>query len=111
MIYSKQTPRHVVASDTDSAYFCLTPLLAKIYPEHESMNRTEKINILLKISEKIQTEANNRLTENSQEIFNIHNKHYFVLKQEVIAEKAYWSGKRRYAMYIVNKEGIEIEEL
>ncbi len=27
------------------------------------------------------------------------------------AEKAYWSGKRRYAMYIVNKEGISIEEL
>jgi DNA polymerase elongation subunit (family B) len=37
--------------------------------------------------------------------------HHFVLKQEVIAEKAYWSGKRRYAMYIVNKEGISIEEL
>jgi hypothetical protein len=34
-----------------------------------------------------------------------------VLKQEVIAEKAYWSGKRRYAMYIVNKEGVPIEEL
>jgi hypothetical protein len=34
-----------------------------------------------------------------------------VLKQEVIAEKAYWSGKRRYAMYIVYKEGVEIEEL
>jgi len=33
------------------------------------------------------------------------------LKQEVIAEKAYWSGKRRYAMYIVNKEGVELEEL
>jgi hypothetical protein len=37
--------------------------------------------------------------------------HHFVLKQEVIAEKAYWSGKRRYAMYIVNKEGVPIEEL
>jgi hypothetical protein len=37
--------------------------------------------------------------------------HHFELKQEVIVEKAYWSGKRRYAMYIVNKEGVPIEEL
>jgi hypothetical protein len=44
-------------------------------------------------------------------LFNIHGKHYFELKQEVIVEKAYWSGKRRYAMYVVNKEGIDVEEL
>jgi len=41
----------------------------------------------------------------------MHGKHHFVLKQEVIAEKAYWAGKRRYAIYIVNKEGVPIEEL
>ena len=29
----------------------------------------------------------------------------------MIAEKAYWAGKRRYAMYIVNKEGVPVEEL
>ena len=60
MDYSKRNTHHVVASDTDSAYFCLTPLLAKMYPEYETMDRTEKINILLKISEKIQNYSFNK---------------------------------------------------
>jgi hypothetical protein len=37
--------------------------------------------------------------------------HYFELKQEVVIERGYFSGKRRYAMYIVNKEGVTVEEL
>jgi hypothetical protein len=106
-----ENKRHVLASDTDSAYFCLTPLLAKLYPNHETMDREEKIKILLKFSERIQEKSNESLTNTSKKLFNIQEKHYFVLKQEVIAEKAYWSGKRRYAMYIVNKEGVAIEEL
>ena len=45
--------------------------------------------------------------------FNIPNdrNHFFELKQEVVIERGYFSGKRRYAMYIVNKEGVDTEEL
>jgi hypothetical protein len=102
---------HVIASDTDSAYFTLTKLLQKLYPDSDSWPRKKRIEALLKITDKIQERANTNLNQISQQFFNIHSKHHFVLKQEVIAEKAYWSGKRRYAMYIVNKEGVEIEEL
>jgi len=103
--------RHVLASDTDSAYFTLTKLLQKLYPDSNSWPREKRIEALLKITDKIQERANTNLNQISQQFFNIQSKHHFVLKQEVIAEKAYWSGKRRYAMYIVNKEGVEIEEL
>ena len=102
---------HVVASDTDSAYFTLTKLIQKIYPDSDSWDKEKRIKVLLKLTDKIQERANENLNNISQDLFNITDKHYFVLKQEVIAEKAYWAGKRRYAMYIVNKEGIEIEEL
>jgi hypothetical protein len=102
---------HVIASDTDSAYFTLTKLLQKLYPDSDSWPREKRIEALLKITDKIQERANTNLNQISQQFFNIQSKHHFVLKQEVIAEKAYWSGKRRYAMYIVNKEGLEIEEL
>ncbi len=102
---------HVIASDTDSAYFTLTKLLQKLYPDSDSWPREKRIEALLKITDKIQEKANTNLNNISSEFFNIQSKHHFVLKQEVIAEKAYWSGKRRYAMYIVNKEGVEIEEL
>ena len=102
---------HVIASDTDSAYFTLTKLIQKLYPDSDSWPREKRIEALLKITDKIQERANTNLNQISQQFFNIQSKHHFVLKQEVIAEKAYWSGKRRYAMYIVNKEGISIEEL
>ena len=102
---------HVIASDTDSAYFTLTKLIQKLYPDSDSWPREKRIEALLKITDKIQERANTNLNQISQQFFNIQSKHHFVLKQEVIAEKAYWSGKRRYAMYIVNKEGVPIEEL
>jgi hypothetical protein len=102
---------HVIASDTDSAYFTLTKLLQKLHPDSDSWPREKRIEALLKITDKIQERANTNLNQISQQFFNIQSKHHFVLKQEVIAEKAYWSGKRRYAMYIVNKEGVALEEL
>jgi hypothetical protein len=102
---------HVIASDTDSAYFTLTKLLQKLHPDSDSWPREKRIEALLKITDKIQERANINLNQISQQFFNIQSKHHFVLKQEVIAERAYWSGKRRYAMYIVNKEGVALEEL
>ena len=101
----------VIASDTDSLYMELTDLLKHRNPDLEYEDRKEKIQRLLVLTEELQTVANANLNNISQDLFNMTDKHHFVLKQEVIAEKAYWSGKRRYAMYIVNKEGVEIEEL
>jgi DNA polymerase elongation subunit (family B) len=101
----------VIASDTDSLYMELTDLLKHRNPDLDYNNRKEKINRLLVLTEELQTVANDNLNNITQDLFNMNGKHHFVLKQEVIAEKAYWSGKRRYAMYIVNKEGVEIEEL
>jgi hypothetical protein len=89
----------------------LTDLLKHRNPDLDYNNREEKINRLLVLTEELQTVANNNLNSITYDLFNMTGKHYFELKQEVIAEKAYWSGKRRYAMYIVNKEGISIEEL
>ena len=101
----------VIASDTDSLYMELTDLLKHRHPDLDYNDREEKIQRLLVLTEELQTVANNNLNSITQDLFNMTGKHHFVLKQEVIAEKAYWSGKRRYAMYIVNKEGVPIEEL
>jgi DNA polymerase elongation subunit (family B) len=103
--------KFVIASDTDSLYMELTDLLKHRNPDLNYEDREEKINRLLTLTEELQTVANANLNNITRDLFNMNGKHHFVLKQEVIAEKAYWSGKRRYAMYIVNKEGVEIEEL
>jgi hypothetical protein len=89
----------------------LTDLLKKRNPDLNYNDREEKIKRLLVLTEELQDVANGNLNSITQDLFNMHGKHHFTLKQEVIAEKAYWSGKRRYAMYIVNKEGVPIEEL
>jgi DNA polymerase elongation subunit (family B) len=103
--------KFVRASDTDSLYMELTELLIHRNPDLDYSNRKLKVEKLLLLTDELQREANINLNSISKDLFNISDKHYFELKQEVIAEKAYWAGKRRYAMYIVNKEGVEIEEL
>jgi DNA polymerase elongation subunit (family B) len=101
----------VIASDTDSLYMELTDLLKHRNPDLNYDDREEKIKRLLVLTEELQEVANSNLNNISKNLFNMTDKHHFVLKQEVIAEKAYWAGKRRYAIYIVNKEGVPIEEL
>jgi hypothetical protein len=60
----------------------------------------------------IQDQSNYYLNALCQKVFNIDSsKHYFQLKQEVIAKSILVTGKRRYAMYVTNKEGIAVEEL
>lgn len=98
------------ASDTDSLYIQVTKLLEQKLG-NKTISKEEKINELLVIAEDIQTLANDNLKHISKGFFNINKQHYFQLKQEVIVERAYWAGKRRYAMYIVNKEGVSLEEL
>jgi hypothetical protein len=58
--------------------------------------------------------ANNNLHVIVQELFNIKypdEPHYFELKQEVVLDRGYFAGKRRYAQHIVNKEGVTVDEL
>lgn len=67
-----------------------------------------KNDFILKIANKIQTKANNNLDSVCQTLFNIPKNKYFQLKQEVIATTILTTGKRRYGMFITNKEGVPI---
>ena len=100
---------YVIASDTDSMYIEIKDLLDKKYPN--LTEEKDKIDKLIAISQQLQVKANQNLDDISKKVFNIHKKHFFELKQEVIVKRAYWSGKRRYAMWVVNKEGVTVDEL
>jgi DNA polymerase elongation subunit (family B) len=108
---NKPDTKYIRGSDTDSMYVEATELLKYKYPEFEALIKQDKIQKILEIAETIQKSANENLNNISSDLFNVHGKHYFELEQEVVAESVYWSGKRRYAMYIVNKGGVEIEEM
>lgn len=99
----------IIISDTDSVYIELKTILDHFKKQGIEITKETKSKIILKIANKIQSETNNNLNIMCKDIFNIDaTKHYFQLKQEVIAQSVIVTGKRRYAMFITNKEGVEI---
>jgi len=103
---------YIVTSDTDSLFIQVKDLLQKRHPEVDLSNREKTVKYVLKIASEIQAAANNNLHSLVVELFNLHDRpHYFDLKQEVVLERGYFAGKRRYAQFIVNKEGVPVEEL
>jgi hypothetical protein len=99
-----------VASDTDSCFFEATPQLKKrlgekYYELPDNVLTQEVQNIAEENSDKI----NIYLNTLSKKLFNVP-QNRIEFKTETIIKSAYWSGKRRYAQYIVNKEGIPTEE-
>ncbi len=105
---------YIITSDTDSLFAQVKDLIVYRNPELANADRETIVEETLKVAEEIQELANKHLHEMAQELFNIKypdEPHYFELKQEVVLERGYFSGKRRYAQFIVNKEGIPTEEL
>ena len=79
--------QNVIISDTDSVYIGLGPILEHMKSQGIEINDTDKNEIILKITDQIQTESNNNLNTIVRESFNINpKKHYFQLKQEEIAK-------------------------
>jgi len=100
---NKTNKNYIIISDTDSLVMELKDIINK-----ESVNIDKDI---LKIANNIQVEANHYLNELCSHKFNINDKHYFQLKQEIIASCILVTGKRRYGMHVVNKEGVEVDEI
>ena len=101
---------YVVTADTDSLFIHVKDLVLQRYPETKT--KDEYIKAVLEIATEIQKAANDYIDNFTRTAFNVKERsHYFELKQEVIIERGYFAGKRRYAMYIVNKEGVTVDEL
>ena len=103
---------YVVTSDTDSLFIQVKDLALLRHPELINSNKEEWTKAILIITSEVQKAANEYISTFAKKAFNIKDReHYFELKQEVVLERGYFAGKRRYAMYIVNKEGVTVDEL
>jgi hypothetical protein len=102
--------KHIIASDTDSIFINLEPLLVKEYPNIDLNDRDSTIEKIQELKKKIEPPLNEYQSLLAKKILNS-DKHFFDLKSESIIQAAYWSGKRRYAQHIVNKEGVTVDEL
>jgi len=101
---------YVVTADTDSLFFQMKDIIKHRSPETDITSREQVIPIALEITKEYQEKTKPFLQNLSKTLFNCDNI-YFELKQEVILERGYFAGKRRYAQYIVNREGYATEEL
>jgi len=101
---------YVITADTDSLFFELKDLIKKRKPDVNINSREDVVPVALKITKEYQDKTKPFLQNLCKSLFNTDNQ-YFELKQEVLLERGYFAGKRRYAQFIVNKEGVPVEEL
>jgi len=105
---------YIVTSDTDSLFIQVKDLILQRKPELEGADRETIVKEVLQVATEVQKVANENLHILVQELFNVKypdEPHYFELKQEVVLDRGYFAGKRRYAQHIVNKEGVPTDEL
>ena len=102
---------YIITSDTDSLFIQVKDIL--IARDVDLTNKSECVKVTLEIASELQKMANKFIGDFAMNSLHIPSdrQHYFELKQEVVIERSYHSGKRRYAMMIVNKEGVDTEEM
>jgi DNA polymerase elongation subunit (family B) len=101
---------YVVTADTDSLFFEMKDLIKKRQPTVDITSREQVVPFALEITAEYQEKTKPFLQDLCKSQFNCDNI-YFELKSEVVLERGYFAGKRRYAQFIVNKEGVAVEEL
>ena len=105
---------YIVTSDTDSLFIQVKDLILSRKPELANADQETIVKAVLEVATEVQKLANDNLHVLVQELFNVKypdEPHYFELKQEVVLDRGYFAGKRRYAQHIVNKEGVPTDEL
>jgi DNA polymerase elongation subunit (family B) len=98
---------YVIASDTDSIYLNLGPLVEKVYPSTQEPQKV--ISFMDKICEdKIQPYIDKSYQELADYVHAYEQK--MQMKREALADKAIWTAKKRYIMNVYNNEGVQYAE-
>lgn len=97
---------YVIASDTDSIYLHLGPLVEKVF---KGKSKEEIVDLLDKAcTEKIEPFIDKSYQELSDKMNAYAQKMY--MKREVIADKGIWTAKKRYILNVWDSEGVRYTE-
>ena len=98
---------YVIASDTDSIYLKLEPLVRSVFSEKTETSKV--ITFMDKVCEdKIQSFIDKSYTELAEYVHAFSQK--MKMKREVLADKAIWTAKKRYILNVYNSEGVQYAE-
>lgn len=101
---------YVIYVDTDSCFASALPIIEKTMPEININDEKQMTDAILKVCADAQSYVNRMFDAMAVKIFNVKN-HRFDAKQEVISKTSFWLAKKRYAQSIINKGGVECDEL
>ncbi len=110
IIKSDKRKDYCIYQDTDSCFFVALPIINHRYPDAE---KTEEflIDKTLEIAKEVEDYINKAYDVYALRYHNI-KKHTWRIKQEMVGKSAFWRDKKkRYAMHIVNKNGLKVDEL
>lgn len=109
------TPHTFFANDIlvhNSIFLSASPLIKKYYPNGDFNDDNFMSEKILKITDKIQKYINTSYDYFAENFLSIDSeKHLFNMKQEVIAKSGFWAKKKRYALSLINREGVPTDEL
>ena len=99
---------YVIASDTDSIYLNLGPLVETIFEGREKSDKS-----ILRFLEKVcDVEFEKYITNSYEELATFVNAYEqkMFMKRENIANKGIWTAKKRYILNVFNSEGVQYAE-
>ena len=107
ILKTKETD-YVIASDTDSIYLNLGPLVKTIFKGRETSDKS-----ILRFLEKVcDVEFEKYITNSYEELATFVNAYEqkMFMKRENIANKGIWTAKKRYILNVWNSEGVQYAE-
>jgi DNA polymerase elongation subunit (family B) len=103
----KTNKDYVIASDTDSIYLRLNELVDKVVKDKSDVKK------VISFMDKVCEEKLQPYIDASYEELAIYVQAYgqkMQMKREVLANKGFWTAKKRYVLNVHNSEGVEYEE-
>ena len=99
---------YVIASDTDSIYLNLGPLVDKFFA-NKSGDKTTIVSLLNKICEEKFEPFIDKSYQNLASYVNAYDQKMF-MKRENIADRGIWTAKKRYILNVWDSEGVRYAE-
>ena len=91
-------------TDTDSTFVSSLPIIQKRYPGFDESDEQFMIEKTNQIASEIQKHVNAMYDVYAQRLHNVPT-HRFKIKQEYVAKSGLWIAKKRYAQWVIFKEG------
>ena len=100
---------YVIASDTDSIYLKLGPLVDKVFEGKPKDSKDKIISFMDKVCEdKLQPYIDKSYEELATYVHAYSQK--MQMKREALADKGIWTAKKRYILNVYNNEGVQYKE-